>query len=156
MQQQQQQTQSIQPSPAWFPPYIPCGYIDNDYIDFTSITTLPGPPGPPGPQGPAGPPGPPGTPGLVPTTIVTSTPFTADLTDYYLGVDVAGPTSVILPVSPTGTVFIVKDIDGDAAINPITVTALGGTLIDGAAGAVINVPYGALQLVFNGTDWSII
>jgi hypothetical protein len=58
--QQQQQTQSIQPSPTWFPPYIPCGYIDNDYIDFTSITTLPGPPGPQGPAGPPGPPGPPG------------------------------------------------------------------------------------------------
>lgn len=151
---QQQQQQQISPMLGWvpLPPYIP--FYDPDLF-INSIVTE-GPPGPPGPEGPEGPPGPPGTPGLVPTTIVTSTPFTADLTDYYLGVDVAGPASIILPVSPAGTVFIVKDIDGDAAINPITVTALGGTLIDGATGAVISAPYGALQLVFNGIDWSII
>jgi hypothetical protein len=113
-----------------------------------------GPQGDPGPQGIPGPQGPPGTPGLVPTTIVTTTPFPAALTDYYLAVAVPIPTSIVLPVSPTGTVFIVKDVEGDAAINPITITA--STTIDGAASALINTPFGALTFIFNGTEWNIV
>lgn len=126
-------------------------YPDNDL--FFNVTTV-GTPGPPGPPGPVGPQGPPGNPGLVPLTIVTTTPFNATTTEYFLGVDIAGPASIILPVSPTGTIFIIKDINGDADINPIAVTA--STNIDGSATAVINVPYGAIQLVFNGTEWNIV
>jgi hypothetical protein len=110
--------------------------------------------GTPGPAGPPGPPGPPGTPGLVPVTIITTTPYAAALTDYYLAVDVAGPASIVLPVAPVGTVFVVKDIDGDANTNPITITA--STTIDGAASATINSPYGSLTFIFNGTEWNII
>lgn len=134
-------------------------YIDDCDLFINSViggAGLPGPPGPPGPAGPVGPAGPPGTPGLVPVTIVAVTPYNALLTDYFIGVDVAAPASVVLPVAPTGTVFIVKDIDGDATTNPITVTAAGGVLIDGAASAIINAPYGALQFVFNGTEWNIV
>ena len=109
-----------------------------------------------GPPGPIGPPGPPGIPGLVPVTIVANTPFAASTANYFLGVDVATAASVVLPVSPTGTVFIVKDIDGDATTNPITITATGGTLIDGAASALINSPYGSLSFVFNGTQWNLV
>jgi len=134
---------------------FPLPYIDDCDLFINSIVSG-GQVGPPGPQGPVGPAGPPGTPGLVPTTIVTTTPFTPTLTDYFLGVDVATASSIVLPVSPTGTVFIVKDIDGDALTNPITITATGGTLIDGAASATINSPYGALQFVFNGTEWNIV
>jgi len=115
---------------------------------------IPGPVGPTGPTGPTGPQGEPGIPGLVPVTEVTTTPFTADLTDYYLAVDVATAVSVVLPVSPTGTVFVIKDTDGDAATNPITVTA--STTIDGAASALINTNYGSITLIFNGTEWNIV
>lgn len=115
-----------------------------------------GPAGPPGPPGPAGPPGPPGTVGLVPVTIVTTTPFTPTLANYLLDINVAGPSSVVLPVSPTGTVFVVKDISGLAATNPITVSATGGTLIDGSATALINTNYGSLTFIFNGTEWNIV
>lgn len=115
-----------------------------------------GPPGPSGPQGPAGPAGPPGTPGLVPVTIVTTTPYDAVLADYLIDVNVAEPSSIVLPVSPTGTVFIIKDISGAASTNPITVTASGGALIDGSASALINTDYGSITLVFNGTEWSIV
>lgn len=144
----QMQTQML-PIPPPFPvfPFIP----DHDLFINSNVV---GPPGPPGPPGPVGPPGPPGTPGLVPTTIVTTTPFTATLANYYLAINVAAPTSVILPVSPTGTVFIIKDIDGDAIINPITITA--STTIDGAASATINSPYGSVTLIFNGTEWNIV
>lgn len=105
--------------------------------------------------GPPGPPGPPGTPGLVPVTVVTTSPFIATLTDYLIDVNVAAPSSVILPFSPTGTVFVVKDASGAASVNPITVTATGA-LIDGAASATINTDYGSITLIFNGTEWNIV
>ena len=150
---------------ALFPPYYPLIPLtpiieDNDLFINSIVNGQPGPPGPPGPSGPPGPQGdpgpagPPGTPGLVPTTIITTTPFTATLADYYLAVDVAAPASVILPASPLGTVFVIKDIDGDAATNPITITA--STTIDGAASATINSPYGSITLIFNGTEWNIV
>jgi len=110
-----------------------------------------------GPAGPPGPPGPPGTIGLVPVTIVTTTPFTPALTNYLLDVNVAGLASILLPFSPVGKVFIVKDISGAAATNPITVSDAGGVfLIDGAAGALININYGSITLIFNGSQWGII
>lgn len=127
----------------------------NDIINIGGGIGPPGPVGPVGPQGPIGPAGPPGTPGLVPVTIVTTTPFTPALTDYLLDVNVAAPSSVVLPVSPVGTVFIVKDISGNASINNITVTGTG-VLIDGAASALINTDYGSITLVYNGTEWNIV
>jgi hypothetical protein len=90
----------------------------------------------------------------VPVTLVTATPYTVLLSDYVLAVDVAGPASVVLPVSPLGTVFVIKDSDGDAQTNPITVTA--STTIDGAANYVINIDYASITLVFNGTEWNVI
>lgn len=105
--------------------------------------------------GPPGPPGPPGIPGLVPVTIVTTTPFSAVLIDYLLDVNVAAPSSVILPISPTGTVFVVKDMSGNASTNAITVTGLGA-LIDGNATATINTNYGSITLIFNSTEWNIV
>ena len=91
---------------------------------------------------------------IVPVTDVTVTPYTATIDDYFLCVDVAGPASIILPTSVVGKVYVVKDCDGDANTNNITVTATGST-IDGAASAVINTNYGSLNFVFNGTEWNI-
>jgi len=122
--------------------------------DVISIGGGVGPPGPPGPIGPVGPPGPAGLPSPVAVTTVITTPYLALSTDYMLAVDVAGPASIVLPVSPIGTVYIIKDIDGDASINPITVTA--STTIDGAASALINTDYGSITLIFNGTEWNIV
>ena len=116
--------------------------------DVITINGTPGPPGPPGPQGPAG------TLGLAAITDVTVTPYTALSTDYVLAVDVAGAASIVLPVSPTGTTFVVKDASGLASSNPITVTA--STTIDGAASFVLNIDYGSNTFVFNGTEWNII
>jgi hypothetical protein len=135
---------------------VACGAasIGGSGNDIINIGGLIGPPGPPGPAGPPGPTGPPGTPGLVPVVEVTTSPFEAALTDYYLAVDVGEPTSIVLPVSPTGTVFVIKDIDGDAATNPITITT--ATTIDGATSALINANYGSITLIFNGTEWNIV
>lgn len=140
--------------PAAFPPPYNLCMDGRDLFITSNIVGPAGPPGPPGPVGPQGPQGDPGIPGLVPVTIVTETPYNVTLADYFIGVDVATAASVILPASPTGTVFIIKDIDGDAPTNPITVTA--STTIDGASSAIINAPYGSIQLVFNGTEWNIV
>jgi hypothetical protein len=91
---------------------------------------------------------------IVPVTDVTVTPYTATIDDYFLCVDVVGPASIILPTSVVGKIYVVKDCDGDANTNNITVTATGST-IDGAASAVINTNYGSLNFVFNGTEWNI-
>lgn len=155
MQQQQQFMPFGWPMPAYLP--LPPIIDDKDLFINSIVNGQPGPEGPPGPPGPAGPEGPqgdPGIPGLVPVTVVTTTPYLADLTDYYLAVNVVAPTSVVLPASPTGTVFVIKDIDGDANTNPITITA--STTIDGAASATINSPYGSITAIFNGTEWNIV
>lgn len=156
--QTQNQNQGFLPFPG-LPPAIPImPFIDD--CDLFINSTIVGPPGPPGPQGPQGDPGPegpqgpPGIPGLVPVTVITTTPYNADLTDYYLAVDVAATAQVVLPVSPTGTVFVVKDIDGDAETNLVTITA--STTIDGAASATINANYGSITLIFNGTEWNVV
>jgi hypothetical protein len=91
----------------------------------------------------------------VAVTTVTTTPYNVLFTDYMLAVDVGTPASIVLPISPIGTVFVVKDIDGDAATNPITVAGLGST-IDGSPTATINTNYGSLTFIFNGTEWSIV
>jgi hypothetical protein len=135
-----------------FLPFVPTfvpSFNDSDlFINNSNCGSIVGPLGPPGP------PGPPGEPGLVPVTFVNVTPYNVQLTDYYLAVDIVGPSSIVLPVSPVGTVFVVKDIDGDADTNNIIITA--ATTIDGSAAATINSPYGSLTFIFNGTEWNII
>lgn len=91
---------------------------------------------------------------IVPVTGVTVTPYTATTDDYFLCVDVDDSAAIILPTSVVGKVYVVKDCDGDASTNNITVTATGST-IDGAASAVINTNFGSLNFVFNGNEWNI-
>ena len=105
--------------------------------------------------GPPGPPGPPGNPSPVAVTTVVTTPYIVLFTDYMLAVDVEGPATIVLPIAPVGTVFIVKDIDGDAATNLITISGLGST-IDGSPTATIDSNYGSITLIFNGTEWNIV
>lgn len=108
------------------------GGYGNDFINLGTITNV----------------------NIVPVTDVTTTPYTPGATEYFLCVDVAGPASIVLPTSVVGKVYVVKDCDGDASTNPIIITATGST-IDGSVSATINVDYGSLTFVFNGTEWSI-
>lgn len=97
-----------------------------------------------------------GNPSPVTVTNVTTPTYTALATDYFLCVDTAtAPVTITLPTGILGTVYIVKDCSGDAATNPITIQGTGGQLVDGST-ATINSPYGAIQLIFNGTEWSIV
>jgi hypothetical protein len=92
----------------------------------------------------------------VAVTIVDTSPYDVQAGDYFLGVDVAAPATVNLPPTPTtGQVLIIKDIDGDANTNNITVSGNGNT-IDGAATYVLNTDYASITLVFNGTEWNVV
>jgi hypothetical protein len=93
----------------------------------------------------------------VPVTIVDTSPYIALPTDYMLAVTANAviPASIVLPASPIGTVFIVKDTAGVANINPITVSAIAST-IDGVASALIDASYGSLTFIYNGFEWNIV
>jgi hypothetical protein len=108
-----------------------------------------------GPAGPPGPPGPAGNPSPVAVTDVATATYTVLPTDYFLCVLTNGLVTITLPTGILGTVYIVKDCFGSAAINPITIQGTGGQLVDGSI-ATINTNFGSLQFVFNGTDWSIV
>ena len=91
--------------------------------------------------------------------IAVATPITVvAATDEVISVEVPGPVAVAvnLPAGVTGQTFYIKDGLGLAApATPITITPAAGT-IDGAATAVINVPYGSLTLVYSGVEWKIL
>lgn len=95
---------------------------------------------------------------LVTTRIATATPVTVTNTDDVVAVQVtpAAAVAVNLPAGVNGRIFNIKDGLGNASIlTPITITPASGT-IDGAATAVINTPFGALTLVYDGVQWLII
>jgi len=96
-----------------------------------------------------------GNPSPVSVTDVTTATYTALPTDYMLCVLTNGPVTITLPTGILGTVYIVKDCFGQADINPIIIQGTGGQLVDGST-ATINSPFGSIQLIFNGVDWSIV
>ena len=96
-----------------------------------------------------------GNPSPVTVTNVTTPTYTALATDYFLCVDTATtPVTITLPTGILGTVYIIKDCSGDANTNPITIQGTG-QLVDGST-ATINTPYGGIQVIFNGVEWSIV
>ena len=146
--QSQAQSQGFLPFPGFspFPPFPDCDLFINN-----SGTGPSGPQGPPGPQGPAGPPG---TPGLVPVTDVVTATYTATVTDYFLCVLTVLPVTITLPVGILGTVYVIKDCSGNAGTAPITIQGTAQT-VDAGTG-IINVPFGSITVVFNGSNWNII
>lgn len=84
----------------------------------------------------------------------TAGPYTPARTAWRIVVvnqSVAAAYTLNLPASPkTGDIVQVKDGKGDAMNNNITIA---GT-IDGAASLVIAANYGAVHLVYNGTEWN--
>jgi len=87
------------------------------------------------------------------TTLVTTPTYTVDDNDYYIGVNYAGPVTITLPTSAnSGRMLIIKDEDGDAETNPITVT---GTVDNDAGGFIIQINNGAIQLIYRN-GWRIV
>ena len=89
------------------------------------------------------------------TTLVTTTPYNIISTDEVVLVKVAGAASVILPVIAAGknSAFYIKDTNGQALANPITITAIDGKLINGIAFALINGNFSHLQVMWTGFEW---
>jgi hypothetical protein len=63
-------------------------------------------------------------------------------------------TTVTLPTAPaSGRYLLIKDGAGNASSFPITIS--GGT-IDGSTTKAINTNFSSVELIFNGSTWSII
>jgi hypothetical protein len=87
------------------------------------------------------------------TTEVTTPTYTVDDNDYYIGVNYAGPVTITLPSSAnSGRMLIIKDEDGDAEINPITVL---GTVDNDTGGFIIQINNGAIQMIYRN-GWRIV
>lgn len=87
------------------------------------------------------------------TTLVTTPTYTATDSDYYIGVNYDGPTTITLPTTPSsGRMLIIKDESGLAETNPITVQ---GTVDNDAGGFIIQINNGATQLIYRN-GWRIV
>jgi hypothetical protein len=87
------------------------------------------------------------------TTLVTTPTYTVDDNDYYIGVNYAGPVTITLPASAnSGRMLIIKDEDGDAETNPITVL---GTVDNDVGGFIIQINNGAIQMIYRN-GWRIV
>ena len=96
------------------------------------------------------------------TRIVSTTPYNIVPNDEVILVNVNGPALINLPTISSSSSsdgkfsFYIKDLSGSAKINPITIKAAGGKLIDNVAFALLNVGYCHIQLVYDGTNWASI
>jgi len=90
--------------------------------------------------------------------VVTTTPYTVKTSDEVVGINVAVPSSVVLPTIASGknTAFYIQDSSGNASINPITITATGGATINGVSFAILNANYSHIQLIWDGSNWQTI
>jgi hypothetical protein len=87
------------------------------------------------------------------TTEVTTPTYTVQNDDYYIGVNYDGPVTITLPSSAnSGRMLIIKDEDGDAEINPITVL---GAVDNDTGGFIIQINNGGVQLLYRN-GWRIV
>lgn len=90
-------------------------------------------------------------------TFVSSN-YTILSTDQFVSVDTtSGPVTVKLPDTPfNGQFFTIKDINGTAATNNITVTTVSGVLlIDGSTSYIMNVNLQSIQVIFDGFGYEV-
>lgn len=87
------------------------------------------------------------------TNVITSPTYIIDDSDYYVGINYAGPVTVSLPTSPSsGRMIIIKDESGHANTNPITVV---GTVDNDSGGFIIQLNNGAIQMIYRN-GWRIV
>lgn len=83
-------------------------------------------------------------------------PYTTLAQDAVILVDTSSARSIVPYASPVlGQMHRIKDSVGSAAANNITITPSGKN-IDGAASYVIASNYGSVDIVYNGTEWSVL
>lgn len=87
------------------------------------------------------------------TTLVDTATYVVTDSDWYIGVNYAGPVTITLPTSPSsGRVLVIKDESGNASTNPITVV---GTVDNDVGGFVLQMDNGGIQMVYRA-GWRII
>lgn len=85
------------------------------------------------------------------------TPVAVSATDdYAIGVNYAGAAVVNLPAGTSGKIFVIFDASGAAASNHITINGDSGQKINGRDDYVIRSNYGAVQLQFGTSEWSVL
>jgi len=90
--------------------------------------------------------------------LIGASPYTVLATDYYIScVSSGGAITLKLPNAPTtNRLFIIKDQSGNASVDNISITTVGGSVtIDGQTTYKIAGNYGAVQLLFNGTSYEV-
>jgi hypothetical protein len=88
-----------------------------------------------------------------------ASPYTVLNTDNYLGCQTSsGVITINLPnAPPAGKILIIKDSNGSAATNNITITTVGGTVtIDGATTVTMLTNYQSINVFFDGSNYSIV
>jgi hypothetical protein len=94
--------------------------------------------------------------GAVRVTAPGAYPYTTLPNDYVIIVDTTSARTINLNASPTtGQTYRIKDNTGTANTNNITITPAAGN-IDGSATKVINTTFGSVDVVYNGTQWSLL
>lgn len=91
-------------------------------------------------------------------TILVEEDYECTIDDCYIGVDSPGPVTISLPlVVSDGHQIVVKAEMGPPLGNrKVTIVAIDGSLIDGAAAFVLSVPYESVHLIRRGYAWHII
>ena len=88
------------------------------------------------------------------TTVVTTNTYTVVNTDYYIGVNYAGPVTITIPASiSSGREVVIKDESGNCETNNITVNA---KVDDDANGFILAINNGAVHMLYRGDSWRII
>jgi hypothetical protein len=88
------------------------------------------------------------------TTLVTTNTYSVIDTDYYIGVNYAGPVTITIPSSvSSGREVVIKDESGNCETHNITVSA---TVDNDANGFILAVNNGAIHMLYRGGSWRII
>ena len=82
--------------------------------------------------------------------------YTADINDFYIGVDSTSAVTITLPTVGDGKQYVVKAEMKPPLLNrKITIVTEDGSKIDGCSSYVLQVSYQAVWLLKRGEGWHI-
>lgn len=88
--------------------------------------------------------------------IATTSPVTMTTADGVVVVNLSAAGAVTLPASPSlGIPYLIKDGSCASAVNNITITPASGN-IDNATNYILAANCGAIEIMYNGTQWIIL
>jgi dUTPase len=88
------------------------------------------------------------------TTLVTTNTYTVVDSDYYIGVNYAGPVTITIPADiSSGREVVIKDESGNCETHNITVSA---RVDNDANGFILAVNNGAIHMLYRDDSWRII